>query len=366
MDLARRREEDAVDDVDRGVRRPDVAADDLGWSPSHPRQPLPPPATVSIPALEGRARAGQHRRRQPTRDDVEGQDLGEQAFGSAMARPGSPCPSPRTRLSGRRETVMSLAPSRASPRPAVVTAVTSVVRAGLLEAAVATGSPVIPLKRPAPVAGTEAQAGRRRVGHHVGTTAGGGDGRCGRGRGNSRGSRAGGGRRDRAGARAGAGRGECRDQDETGEGPGAIALVHRALLVVDRAVFAAAPDGWDERPARDARTTWWWDGQVTVMTTECQPVAPSGTARPGRRSGCRRCRPSRGPRSCGCPLASQPDPLAPGVDLSLAESGPPARPAVDADLDPLDARCCAHATPATATLPARLAPRLVCRSARRS
>ena len=57
------------------------------------------------------------------------------------------------------KTVMSLAPLRVSPRPAAVTAVTSVLRAGLLEAAVATGSPAIPLKLPAPVAGTEAQAG---------------------------------------------------------------------------------------------------------------------------------------------------------------------------------------------------------------
>src|SRR4051794_7363591 len=46
-----------------------------------------------------------------------------------------------------------------SPRPAAVTAVTSVERPGLLEAAVATGSSAMPLKLPAPVAGTPAHRG---------------------------------------------------------------------------------------------------------------------------------------------------------------------------------------------------------------
>ena len=44
-----------------------------------------------------------------------------------------------------------------SPRPAAVTAVTSVDSAGLLLAAVATGSSVIPVKLPSPSAGTAEQ-----------------------------------------------------------------------------------------------------------------------------------------------------------------------------------------------------------------
>ena len=61
-------------------------------------------------------------------------------------------------LSAGAKTVMSLALLRVSPRPAAVTAVTSVERTGLFEAAVATGSPAMPAKLPAPVAGTAAQA----------------------------------------------------------------------------------------------------------------------------------------------------------------------------------------------------------------
>src|SRR5690349_2637856 len=50
-------------------------------------------------------------------------------------------------------------PLRVSPRPAAVTADTSVDRAGLLEAAVAAGSSAIPSKLPAPLVGTAAQPG---------------------------------------------------------------------------------------------------------------------------------------------------------------------------------------------------------------
>src|SRR5687768_13794142 len=53
---------------------------------------------------------------------------------------------------------MSSALLSVSPRPASVTAVTSVDRTGLFEAAVATGSPAMPSKLPAPVAGTAEQA----------------------------------------------------------------------------------------------------------------------------------------------------------------------------------------------------------------
>src|SRR3954452_8432014 len=56
------------------------------------------------------------------------------------------------------KTVMSSVVLRVSPRPAAVTAVTSVERAGLFDAAVATGSWAMPLKLPLPVVGTPAQA----------------------------------------------------------------------------------------------------------------------------------------------------------------------------------------------------------------
>src|SRR6476469_4636621 len=56
------------------------------------------------------------------------------------------------------KTVMSLAPLRVSPSLAAVTAVTSVERTGLFEAAVATGAVAMPWKLPAPVAGTAEQA----------------------------------------------------------------------------------------------------------------------------------------------------------------------------------------------------------------
>ncbi|GAA2144334.1 hypothetical protein GCM10009760_31750 [Kitasatospora kazusensis] len=53
---------------------------------------------------------------------------------------------------------MSFAEFRVSTRPAALTAVTRVESSGLFEAAVATGSCAIPLKLPAPEAGTAAQA----------------------------------------------------------------------------------------------------------------------------------------------------------------------------------------------------------------
>lgn len=56
-------------------------------------------------------------------------------------------------------TVMFWALLRVSTRPAFFTAVTRVDRAGLLEAAVATGSWAMPSKEPAPSLGTVAQAG---------------------------------------------------------------------------------------------------------------------------------------------------------------------------------------------------------------
>ena len=57
------------------------------------------------------------------------------------------------------KTVMSGVVLRVSPRPASVTAVTSVDRTGLLLAAVATGSLAMPPNEPAPSAGTAAQPG---------------------------------------------------------------------------------------------------------------------------------------------------------------------------------------------------------------
>src|SRR5690242_2944318 len=57
------------------------------------------------------------------------------------------------------KTVMSSVVLRVSPRPAAVTAVTRVDSAGLLEAAVATGSCAMPLRLPLPLAGTPAQPG---------------------------------------------------------------------------------------------------------------------------------------------------------------------------------------------------------------
>src|SRR5512133_2599935 len=54
-------------------------------------------------------------------------------------------------------TVMSCALFNVSPRPAFVTAVTSVDRAGLCDAAVATGAFAMPAKLPEPSAGTAAQ-----------------------------------------------------------------------------------------------------------------------------------------------------------------------------------------------------------------
>lgn len=56
-------------------------------------------------------------------------------------------------------TVMASALLSVSTRPAFFTAVTSVDRACLLEAAVATGSSAMPSKEPAPSCGTEEQAG---------------------------------------------------------------------------------------------------------------------------------------------------------------------------------------------------------------
>ena len=56
-------------------------------------------------------------------------------------------------------TVMFWALLRVSTRPAFFTAVTRVERAGLLEAAVATGSWAMPSKERAPSLGTVAQAG---------------------------------------------------------------------------------------------------------------------------------------------------------------------------------------------------------------
>src|SRR6188508_353801 len=62
-------------------------------------------------------------------------------------------------LSAGAKTVMSSVVLSVSPRLAAPTAVTRVERAGLLEAAVATGSLAMPSKLPAPSAGTLAQAG---------------------------------------------------------------------------------------------------------------------------------------------------------------------------------------------------------------
>src|SRR4051794_26719945 len=60
-------------------------------------------------------------------------------------------------LSGA-NTVMFCAELRVSTRPAFLTAVTSVDRTGLLEAAVATGSADMPEKLPLPLLGTAEQA----------------------------------------------------------------------------------------------------------------------------------------------------------------------------------------------------------------
>ena len=61
-------------------------------------------------------------------------------------------------LSGA-NTVMLDAEFSVSTRPAFLTAVTSVDRTGLADAAVATGAVDIPVKLPAPVFGTDAQPG---------------------------------------------------------------------------------------------------------------------------------------------------------------------------------------------------------------
>ncbi len=61
-------------------------------------------------------------------------------------------------LSGA-NTVMLDAEFSVSTRPAALTAATSVDRTGLADAAVATGAVDIPVKLPAPVFGTDAQAG---------------------------------------------------------------------------------------------------------------------------------------------------------------------------------------------------------------
>src|ERR1700761_6329796 len=58
---------------------------------------------------------------------------------------------------------MPLAEFSVSTRPAFLTAVTSVDSTGLADAAVATGAVDMPVKLPAPAAGTEAQPGPKSV-----------------------------------------------------------------------------------------------------------------------------------------------------------------------------------------------------------
>ncbi|CAO0831525.1 hypothetical protein SMICM17S_12531 [Streptomyces microflavus] len=72
-------------------------------------------------------------------------------------------------------TVMFSALLRVSTRPAFCTAVTSVESAGLLEAAVATGSFAMPSKLPAPSVGTPAQAGPNGLSADVSSPAAGFD-----------------------------------------------------------------------------------------------------------------------------------------------------------------------------------------------
>src|SRR6478735_5386977 len=69
-------------------------------------------------------------------------------------------------------TVMFCALLRVSTRPAFFTAVTRVERAGLLDAAVATGSWAMPSKEPAPSFGTVAQAGPNGPSAGVASSAG--------------------------------------------------------------------------------------------------------------------------------------------------------------------------------------------------
>ena len=210
------------------------------------------------------------------------------------------------------KTVMSLALLRVSPSFAAVTAVTRVERTGLFEAAVATGALAMPAKLPSPVAGTAEQAAPNWPSVIAAALPDGAadrgqpstaamDGAIDGGRGRS-GWRRRGGRRGAGAAGAGAGSDEGDGHDEAGKGPGASALVH-----VFSPVWWSDPTGWPvplglvDRPARDRPDDVCVTGQVTVMTTECQPVAPSGNgvARV-LRSALRRWRRSRGPRACAC------------------------------------------------------------------
>ena len=126
---ARRREEHAVDDVDRGVGGLDVAADDLGravdgevLAASGHGQSAPWRVLCVRPASPGSAGPGRRDRSGRSSTDPSGRP---------GPRRGWPCPSPR-RVSAGAKTVMSSAVFRVSPRPAAVTAVTRVDEGGIV------------------------------------------------------------------------------------------------------------------------------------------------------------------------------------------------------------------------------------------
>src|ERR1700750_1246128 len=131
-----------------------------------------------------------------------------------------------------------------STRPACLTAVTSVDSAGLAEAAVATGALDMPLKLPAPDFGTDEQGGPKSTAAGVPEANRGGRGGRRRGLGRRRSGSGRGGRRGRAARRGG--QAEAHGQPGYGE----KTVLHLFLLLMSR--------------------------QVTVTTTESQPLAPPG------------------------------------------------------------------------------------------
>ena len=158
-------------------------------------------------------------------------------------------------------TVIPSAEFRVSTRPASLTAPTRDDSTGLLDAAVATGSWAMPMKLPDPLAGTAEQAGPKFM---PAAAAGGWD------------------------ADGAAGAGSLPLLLQPAASRASPARVPTSSRREERRRIAAPFERGDEVPPRGrpggvpgANGV---VGQVTVTTTECQPVAPSGNG---------------GARSCG-------------------------------------------------------------------